>query len=63
MARKTSQGVIKYYRDNDLIVMDEFIYAPTRTMNTKQATLDKLRAETFLKIIYGNLSIDEFDNL
>ncbi|MEO2203647.1 extracellular solute-binding protein [Paenibacillus pabuli] len=59
---ESSQGVIKYYRDNDLIVMNEFIYAPTRTMNTKQATLDKLRAETFLKIIYGNLSIDEFDN-
>ncbi|WP_440119270.1 extracellular solute-binding protein [Paenibacillus sp. QZ-Y1] len=59
---ESSQGVIKYYRDNDLIVMDEFIYAPTRTMNTKQATLDKLRAETFLKIIYGNLSIDQFDN-
>ncbi|MFJ2042845.1 extracellular solute-binding protein [Paenibacillus sp. O199] len=58
---ESSQGVIKYYRDNDLIVMNEFIYAPTRTMNTKQATLDKLRAETFLKIIYGNLSIDEFD--
>lgn len=59
---ESSQGVIKYYRDNDLIVMNEFIYAPTRTMNTKQATLEKLRAETFLKIIYGNLSIDEFDN-
>ncbi|CAI6042351.1 Lipoprotein LipO [Paenibacillus sp. JJ-100] len=59
---ESSQGVIKYYRDHDLIVMNEFIYAPTRTMNTKQATLDKLRAETFLKIIYGNLSIDEFDN-
>ncbi|KGP77374.1 MULTISPECIES: extracellular solute-binding protein [unclassified Paenibacillus] len=59
---ESSQGVIKYYRDNDLIVMNEFIYAPTRTMNTKQATLDKLRAETFLKIIYGNLSIDEFDS-
>lgn len=59
---ESSQGVIKYYRDNDLIVMNEFIYAPTKTMNTKQATLDKLRAETFLKIIYGNLSIDEFDN-
>ncbi|MEF3352310.1 extracellular solute-binding protein [Paenibacillus sp. GYB006] len=59
---ESSQGVIKYYRDHDLIMMNEFIYAPTKTMNTKQATLDKLRAETFLKIIYGNLSIDEFDN-
>ncbi|GAK38392.1 extracellular solute-binding protein [Paenibacillus urinalis] len=59
---ESSQGVIKYYRDNDLIVMNEFIYAPTKTMNTKSATLDKLRAETFLKIIYGNLPIDEFDN-
>ncbi|MCM3782842.1 extracellular solute-binding protein [Neobacillus mesonae] len=59
---ESSQGVIKHYRDNELIVMNEFIYAPTKTMNTKSATLDKLRAETFLKIIYGNLPIDEFDN-
>ncbi|MFD1128452.1 MULTISPECIES: extracellular solute-binding protein [unclassified Paenibacillus] len=59
---ESSQAVIKHYRDNDLIVMNEFIYAPTKTMNTKSATLDKLRAETFLKIIYGNLPIEEFDN-
>lgn len=57
----SSQGVIKYYRDNNLIVMNEFSYAPTKTMNSKQATLDKLRAETFAKIIYGNVSIDAFD--
>ncbi len=57
----SSQGVIKYYRDNDLIVMNEFIYAPTKTMSSKGATLEKLRAETFVKIIYGSLSIDEFD--
>lgn len=57
----SSQGVIKHYRDNDLIVMNEFIYAPTKTMNSKQATLDKLRTETFMKIIYGNVTIDAFD--
>ncbi|MNJ53993.1 hypothetical protein D3C77_494150 [compost metagenome] len=57
----SSQGVIKHYRDNDLIVMNKFIYAPTKTMNTKQATLDKLRAETFVKIIYGNSPIEAFD--
>lgn len=57
----SSQGVIKYYRDNDLVLMNEFIYAPTKTMNSKGATLDKLRAETFVKIIYGSLPIDEFD--
>lgn len=58
----SSQSIIKYYRDNNLIVNNQFIYAPTKTMNTKQATLDKLRQETFVKIIYGNASIDEFDN-
>lgn len=57
----SSQSVIKYYRDHNLIVMNEFIYAPTKTMNSKQATLDKLRAETFVKIIYGNLPVDAFD--
>lgn len=58
----SSQAVIKHYRDNDLIVMNKFIYAPTKTMNTKSATLEKLRLETFVKIIYGNTSMDEFDN-
>ncbi|WP_151736615.1 extracellular solute-binding protein ['Paenibacillus yunnanensis' Narsing Rao et al. 2020] len=57
----SSQGIIKYYRDNDLIVMNEFIYAPTKTMNSKSATLDKLRQETFIKIIYGSLPVDAFD--
>ncbi|MEC0134998.1 extracellular solute-binding protein [Paenibacillus odorifer] len=57
----SSQSVIKHYRDNDLVLMNEFIYAPTKTMNSKAATLDKLRAETFVKIIYGSLPIDEFD--
>lgn len=57
----SSQSVIKHYRDNNLVVMNEFIYAPTKTMNSKQATLDKLRQETFVKIIYGNLPIDDFD--
>ncbi|MGF7030804.1 putative aldouronate transport system substrate-binding protein [Paenibacillus mucilaginosus] len=57
----SSQAVIKHYRDNNLVVMNEFIYAPTKTMSSKQATLDKLRAETFLKIIYGDLPVDDFD--
>ncbi|MNW15606.1 hypothetical protein D3C71_2141640 [compost metagenome] len=41
--------------------MNEFIYAPTKTMNSKSATLDKLRSETFVKIIYGSLPVDDFD--
>ncbi|MCZ8520985.1 MULTISPECIES: extracellular solute-binding protein [Paenibacillus] len=57
----SSQSVIKHYRDKNLVVMNEFIYAPTKTMSSKQATLDKLRAETFLKIIYGDLPVDDFD--
>ncbi|PZD97430.1 ABC transporter substrate-binding protein [Paenibacillus sambharensis] len=57
----SSQAVIKHYRDNDLIVMNEFIYAPTKTMSSKSATLEKLRLETFLKIIYGELPVDAFD--
>lgn len=43
-------------------MMNEFIYVLMRIMNMKQVILDKFRVEIFLKIIYGNLLIDEFDN-
>lgn len=36
-------------------------YGVTDTMSAKSATLDKLESETFLKIIFGELPLDEFD--
>lgn len=57
----SSQAVLKYYRDNNLLINDAFIYAPTDAMDSKKATLDKLELETFTKIIYGASSIDDFD--
>lgn len=58
---ESSQGVIAYYVDNNLILQDEFVYPPTPTMTTKKATLDKLELETFTKIIYGESPVDDFD--
>jgi putative aldouronate transport system substrate-binding protein len=58
---ESSQKIIQYYSDNELITLDNFVYPPTDTMATKGATLNKLELETFVKIIYGQESIDEFD--
>ncbi|MBB6731337.1 extracellular solute-binding protein [Cohnella zeiphila] len=57
----SSQKIIQHYIDNDSILLNEFVYPPTKTMATKGATLGKLELETFMKIIYGNVPIDEFD--
>ncbi len=40
------------------MIDSEFGVKDFAKMNSKQATLDKLRSETFLKIIYGSLSTD-----
>jgi len=58
---ESSQGVLKYYMDNNLTIANDYIFANTKTMDSKKATLDKLELETFTKIIYGAVSIDEFD--
>ncbi|GLX68448.1 extracellular solute-binding protein [Paenibacillus glycanilyticus] len=58
---ESSQGVLKYYMDNNLTIANDYIFANTKTMDTKKATLDKLELETFTKIIYGAESIDAFD--
>jgi putative aldouronate transport system substrate-binding protein len=58
---ESSQGVIANYVDNNLIIFDEFSYAPTPTMISRKATLEKLELETFTKIIYGSAPVDDFD--
>lgn len=58
---ESSHKVIQHYIDHDAILLNEFVYAPTETMATKGGTLGKLELETFVKIIYGQESIDAFD--
>ena len=43
------------------VMYNEFYGAPTETMKEKSSTLSKLRDETYLKIIMGELPIDAFD--
>ncbi|MEK5645705.1 hypothetical protein BK138_29680 [Paenibacillus rhizosphaerae] len=58
----SSQKVIQHYIDNKSMFMNEWVYPPTDTMVSKGSTLDKLELETFVKIIYGQTSVDNFDN-
>ena len=43
-------------------IPNQYIGAPTPAMVDNQSALDKLRVETFTKIIVGELSVDAFDN-
>lgn len=43
-------------------IPNQYIGAPTPSMIEHQSTLDKLRLETFTKIIVGELPIDAFDD-
>lgn len=56
-----SEAGIKHMMDNKLYVQNKFVGAPTKTMITTMSTLNKLREETFYKIIMGNASADEFE--
>ena len=47
--------------DEGYIAYNGFLGAPTETMKTKNAYLDKIELETFTKIIKGELPVDAFD--
>src|SRR5690606_7786189 len=49
------------YRDNDQLLHEKFVGAPTETMVEKKTTLEKMEKEVFIKIIMGAAPIDEFD--
>ena len=55
------QRVIKPYVEADSFVQNAFYGAPTKTMVSRQSTLDTMELETFTKIIQG-ASMDEFDS-
>ncbi|MDO7907904.1 extracellular solute-binding protein [Paenibacillus sp. JX-17] len=42
-------------------IKNEFTGAPTDTMKMKKDALDKMEKDTFSKIVYGQLPLDEFD--
>ncbi|WP_230398105.1 extracellular solute-binding protein [Novisyntrophococcus fermenticellae] len=57
----TSYASIKEMKDSGHIIMNKFVGAPTPTMTEKMSTLEKMRNETFNKIIIGEADINEFD--
>lgn len=54
-------NVLKAYRDNGQLMVESFTGAPTETMVERQATLEQMEKEVFVKIIMGAASVDEFD--
>lgn len=60
---KGSQQLLLKYQDEGSFIYDEFYGAPTKTMVEKKTTLDAMLDETFIKIIAGQIPIDEFDNV
>ncbi|WP_372632609.1 extracellular solute-binding protein [Cohnella sp.] len=56
-----SWKVIDHYRSNDLMEHSAWYGLPTATMSRKGATLDKLQAENFVKIITGSAPVSDFD--
>ncbi|MBM7786712.1 extracellular solute-binding protein [Tenggerimyces flavus] len=56
----SGRAVQDLYRKQDLYMPDGFFGVPTATMSRRQASLDKIEAETFTKVIQGS-PIAEFD--
>lgn len=53
--------VLQKLWDEGKVISEGYGGAPTDTMGEKKATLDKIETEIFTKIIYGAVSIDQFD--
>lgn len=49
------------YIENGQVTREEFVGAPTPTMVDKQSSLKTMELEMFVRIIMGDVSIDEFD--
>ena len=60
-----SQMLLIDYKNNEIIqpVYDEFYGVATDTMTERKTTLDTMLDETFIKIINGQASVDEFDTV
>lgn len=53
--------IINDYKANNKLVQSVFFGAPTATMSSNLASLDKLQAETYVNIIMGTQPADSFD--
>ncbi|MEF3308857.1 extracellular solute-binding protein [Paenibacillus sp. GYB004] len=56
-----SAGIIDQIIKEDRFVSNEYYTTPTATMAERNEQLKKLKNETFVKIVTGNLPIDAFD--
>jgi putative aldouronate transport system substrate-binding protein len=53
--------VMNDYQANHSLMPDSFTGAPTKTMVERGSALDKMEKDTFIRIIIGAATIDEFD--
>lgn len=60
-AKDGGVGFSKKIVDDGMFVMDEYFGPPTPTMVERRSSLDKMRDETFMKIILGSAPLSDFD--
>lgn len=60
-----SQEILISYQDSDNVetVYDQFVGAPGEAMTAKMSTLNDMLDQTFIKIISGQESLDDFDSV
>ncbi len=54
-------SIYKQYMDENRILFDRFVAAPTEAMSNYLSTLDEIQNELFTQIILGQVSIDAYD--
>ena len=57
----SAYSAIDEMEKNGRVLIDEFAGAPGEVMTEKMSTLEKMRDETFIKIVLGESDISEFD--
>ena len=58
---KGAYSIYKQYLDEDRILFDRFVAAPTEAMSNYLGTLNEIQNELFIQIILGQVSIDAYD--
>lgn len=58
-----SQTILMDYQDAGNLAYDEFYGAPTETMTSKSATLEAMLDEAIVKIVSGQMSVEEYDSV
>lgn len=59
---EVSQAGVRYYKEHNLVKLQEFFGPPTKNMDLKGSVIGNIQTEAYIKIILGEKDINSFDD-